>query len=138
VDYRGTPLSFNTDVQNPKALNADLPDDVDLSTGFDGTNVFTRAPQVGLFRIWKDGTKSGASIDLYAISNHFSSTPNARVGQRRKHLQCRHLAARRLPMLMKWRWAGFNVYPAGRSPPPAALSFRPARPLYDPGPEQPV
>ena len=33
VDYRGTPLSFNTDVQNPKALNADLPDDVDLIHG---------------------------------------------------------------------------------------------------------
>ena len=47
VEYRGAPLPSNTDVQNPKALNAVLPADVDLSTGVDGTNVFTRAPQVG-------------------------------------------------------------------------------------------
>ena len=43
VDYRGTPAAYNTQVSNPKALNADLPDDVDLSTGVDGGNVFTRA-----------------------------------------------------------------------------------------------
>jgi predicted extracellular nuclease len=82
VDYRGDPLAYNTDIQNPKALNADLPSDVDLSTGSDGTNVFTRAPQVGLFRIWQDGIDDGTPYDLYAISNHFSSTPDARVGQR--------------------------------------------------------
>jgi hypothetical protein len=82
VDYRGDPLAYNTDLQNPKALNADLPSDVDLSTGSDGTNVFTRAPQVGLFRIWQDGIDEGTSYDLVVISNHFSSTPDARVGQR--------------------------------------------------------
>jgi predicted extracellular nuclease len=82
VDYRGDPLAYNTDVQNPKSLNADLPDDVDLSTGSDGPNVFTRAPQVGRFRVWRDGIGDGTSFDLYAISNHFSSTPDARVGQR--------------------------------------------------------
>jgi hypothetical protein len=82
VDYRGTPLPFNTDVQNPKALNADLPDDVDLSTGVDGSNVFTRPPQVGLFRIWRDGIGASVFTDLYISDNHFSSTPNARVGQR--------------------------------------------------------
>jgi hypothetical protein len=82
VDYRGTALSYNTDVSNPKALNADLPDDVDLSTGSDGTNVYTRPPQVGHFRIWRDGIGTSVFTDLYAISNHFSSTPNARVGQR--------------------------------------------------------
>jgi hypothetical protein len=82
VDYRGTALSFNTDVQNPKALNADLPADVDLSTGVDGSNVYTRAPQVGHFRIWRDGVGTSVFTDLYAISNHFSSNPNGRVGQR--------------------------------------------------------
>ncbi len=84
VVYDGTPLAYNTQVQNPKALNADLPDRVDLSTGFDGTNVFTRAPQVGLFRIWQDAVGSGKSIEAYLLSNHFSSTPDARVGQRRE------------------------------------------------------
>jgi predicted extracellular nuclease len=82
VDYRGEALDYNTDVQNPKALNADLPSDVDTSTGTDGSNVFTRPPQVGLFRIWRDSIGEGRPFDLYAISNHFSSTPNARVGQR--------------------------------------------------------
>jgi hypothetical protein len=82
VDYRGDALAYNTDVQNPKSLNADLPSDVDTSTGTDGPNVFTRAPQVGLFRIWQDGIGEGTAYDLYAISNHFSSTPDARVGQR--------------------------------------------------------
>jgi hypothetical protein len=83
VEYRDTALSYNTDVSNPKALNADLPEDVETDpTGVDGPNVYTRAPQVGLFRIWQDGVGQGTSIDLYAISNHFSSTPDARVGQR--------------------------------------------------------
>jgi hypothetical protein len=82
VIYRGDPLAFNTDVQNPKALNADLPADVDTSTGVDGSNVFTRPPQIGLFRVWQFTTGSGPYLDVYAVSNHFSSTPNARVGQR--------------------------------------------------------
>ena len=82
VSYRGAALGYNADVQNPKALNADLPADVDLSTGVDGSNVFTRAPQVGYFRVWRNGVGLGAWVDFYAVSNHFSSTPNARVGQR--------------------------------------------------------
>jgi len=82
VDYRGAALGYNADVSNPKALNADLPDDVDLSTGFDGANVYTRPPQVGHFRIWRDGIGTSVFTDLYAMSNHFSSTPDARVGQR--------------------------------------------------------
>jgi hypothetical protein len=82
VDYRGDPLPYNTDVQNPKALNADLPDDVDLSTGVDGSNVFTRPPQVGLFRLWRDSIGASVFTDVYVSNNHFSSTPNARVGQR--------------------------------------------------------
>ncbi len=82
VEYRSDALAYNTDVQNPKALNSVLPADVDRSTGVDGSNVFTRAPQVGHFRIWR--TAVGASVfqDVWAISNHFSSTPDARVGQR--------------------------------------------------------
>jgi uncharacterized protein len=82
VVYDGTPLAYNTDVQNPKVLNADMPDRVDLSTGNDGTDVFTRAPQVGLFRIWRSQVGQGPSFDVYLVSNHFSSTPDARVGQR--------------------------------------------------------
>lgn len=82
VDYRGAQFDSNRDVQNPKTFNAVLPDDVDRSTGTDGDNVFTRAPQVALFRVWTDGVGVGDPTTLYAISNHFSSGPDSRVGQR--------------------------------------------------------
>ncbi|HET6317250.1 MAG TPA: endonuclease, partial [Chloroflexota bacterium] len=35
VNYRGVPLDYNTQVSNPKALNAQLPADIDRSTGTD-------------------------------------------------------------------------------------------------------
>ena len=91
VSYRGTALAYNADVSNPKALNADLPGDVDTSTGVDGSNVYTRAPQVGYFRVWRNGVGLGAWVDLYAVSNHFSSGPDTRVGQRTE--QANYLAA---------------------------------------------
>jgi uncharacterized protein len=82
VEYRAPGLAYNTDVQNPKVLNAQLPADVDRSTGTDGTNVYTRPPQVARFRIWRDRIGRGRPVELVAFSNHFSSTPNQRVGQR--------------------------------------------------------
>ncbi|MEO8247184.1 MAG: endonuclease [Chloroflexota bacterium] len=82
IDYRGTPLAFNAEMSNPKAVNADLPGDVDTSTGTDGSNVYTRAPQVGHFRVWRDGIGTSVFTDLWAVSNHFSSGPDGRVGQR--------------------------------------------------------
>jgi uncharacterized protein len=91
VQYRSAPLAFNTQVQNPKSLNAVLPADVDRSTGTDGNNVFTRAPEVGLFRVWRTGKDASVFTDVLAISNHFSSTPDARVGQRTE--QANYLAA---------------------------------------------
>ncbi len=81
VEYRAAGLAYNTDVQNPKSLNADLPDDVDTSTGTDGSNVYTRAPQVAKFLV-AGAPGSAEKLTLWAVSNHFSSTPNMRVGQR--------------------------------------------------------
>jgi uncharacterized protein len=81
VQYRAPGLASNADVSNPKTLNAELPADVDRSTGVDGVNVFTRAPQVAHFRVAAQ-PGSTDTYDLWAISNHFSSTPDARVGQR--------------------------------------------------------
>jgi hypothetical protein len=148
VDYRGTALPYNTNVSNPKALNADLPDDVELDTGFDGTNVFTRPPQVGHFRIWRDGIGTSVFTDLYAISNHFSSTPNARVGQRTEQ------AAYNVAIVAALGEAGadrvisggdFNVYPRPDDPfvpgeeygcSPLPCSIGPSDqlgPLYDAG-----
>lgn len=73
-------LPYNSDVQNPKALNALLPDFVGGST--DGDNVFTRPPQVGLFRLWRDGIGGSVFTDVYITNNHFSSGPDSRVDQR--------------------------------------------------------
>ena len=84
VQYRAPGLPYNTDIQNPKGLNAQLPADVDTTSGVDGTNVFTRAPQVALFRVWRHQKGASAFTSLYVISNHFSSVPNTRVGQRRE------------------------------------------------------
>ncbi|TDC41365.1 lamin tail domain-containing protein [Micromonospora sp. KC213] len=81
VRYRAAGLPSNADVQNPKALNAQLPADTDTSTGRDGTNVYTRAPQLGRFVV-RAAPGSAESFVLYALSNHYSSGPDSRVGQR--------------------------------------------------------
>ncbi|MFG3699877.1 lamin tail domain-containing protein [Micromonospora sp. NPDC047620] len=83
VTYRGAGLPGNADVQNPKALNAVLPADVDTSTGKDGNNVFTRAPQLGKFTV-AAAPGSTERYTLWAASNHYSSGPDSRVGQRRE------------------------------------------------------
>ncbi|MET8548156.1 lamin tail domain-containing protein [Micromonospora zamorensis] len=90
VQYRAAGLPANADVQNPKALNAVLPSDVDTSTGRDGNNVFTRAPQLGKFTV-AAAPGSTERFTLYALSNHYSSGPDGRVGQRRE--QARYGAA---------------------------------------------
>ena len=83
VRYRGEPLPYNAQVQNPKSLNADLPSDVDTSTGVDGSNVYTRAPQVAKFSV-AAAPGSADRFTLWAVSNHFSSGPDGRIGQRRE------------------------------------------------------
>jgi predicted extracellular nuclease len=88
VDYDGTPLPFNSDVENPKALNAELPDRVASTctasgaTACDGFNVFSRGPSVGLFRVWRAGIGTSTWSDVYLVNNHQSSGPNNRVLQR--------------------------------------------------------
>jgi hypothetical protein len=93
VEYRAPGLATNADVSNPKTLNAELPDDVDRSTGTDGDNVYTRAPQVAHFVVEAapSGPDSADTFDLWAVSNHFSSGPDGRVGQRTE--QAAYLAA---------------------------------------------
>lgn len=88
VDYDGTPLPFNGDAQNPKALNAALPADVAATcsgsgaTACDGENVFSRPAQVALFRVWRDQIGVSTWTDLYLVNNHFSAGPDNRVRQR--------------------------------------------------------
>ena len=126
INYRGTGLADNSNVQNPKALNAILPADVDTSTGVDGANVFTRAPQVGLFRIWRDGKGNSVFSDLYAISNHFSSGPDSRVGQRTEQAAYNAALVAALqaasPNAFVTLGGDLNVYPRPDDPFPPASS----------------
>ncbi|QSB13347.1 endonuclease [Natronosporangium hydrolyticum] len=88
VAYDAEPLPYNTDVTNPKALNTRLPDHVaDACTGSgptqcDGVNVFSRAPQVALFRVWRGEPGLASWTDLYLVNNHQSAGPDRRVLQR--------------------------------------------------------
>jgi predicted extracellular nuclease len=81
VIYSAPGLAYNTDVANPKSLNAELPPDVDPPT--DGDNVYTRAPQVGKFFV-ASSPGSPEALTLWAVNNHFSSGPDTRVDQRRE------------------------------------------------------
>ncbi|HET7009740.1 MAG TPA: hypothetical protein VFI11_03100, partial [Anaerolineales bacterium] len=140
ITYRGAALPYNADVQNPKALNADLPGDVDLSTGVDGSNVFTRPPQVGLFRIWRQAVGVGMFVDLYALSNHFSSTPDARVGQRTEQALYNAAIVAALqavdPDVPVSVGGDLNVYPRPDDPFPPGHALHPSDqlgPLYEQG-----
>ncbi len=119
VQYRSAGLPYNTDVQNPKALNAVLPSDVDRSTGVDGSNVYTRAPQVAHFfvKAAPDGTEG---YDLWAVSNHYSSTPDARVGQRTEQATYGAALAQAIQAAMpnaRFVYGGdLNVYPRPDDP----------------------
>ncbi|MDR7543199.1 MAG: hypothetical protein QN120_02980 [Armatimonadota bacterium] len=128
VQYRGAGLAYNAQAQNPKALNAVLPPDVDRSTGVDGRNVYTRAPQVARFRVWRSRIGASAFATVYAVNNHFSSMPAARVGQRRE--QAAYAAAiiaalRRIgPDVRVIAGGDLNVFPRPDDP------FAPGQPLY--------
>jgi predicted extracellular nuclease len=128
ITYRSPGLAYNGDVQNPKALNASLPEDVDISTGVDGENVFTRAPQVGLFRIRREGIGTSVFSDLYLISNHFSSGPDSRVGQRSEQAAYNAAIVAALqqpdPQVLVMVAGDLNVYPRPDDPftPGQALS----------------
>src|SRR5262249_52348572 len=128
VQYRGAPLATNADVQNPKTLNAVLPADVDRSTGVDGANVLPPRPQAGRCRVWPRGIGHGKPVELVALSNHFSSGPDGRVGQRTE--QAAYDAAivaaiqagdRKAKVLAA---GDFNVYPRPDDP------FAPGHPLF--------
>ena len=79
--YRGKPLPCTEDVENPKALNAALHEDVDDSTGIADTNVFPRAVQVAWFQV-ENTNQTARPADLYILNNHFCSRPNERIKQR--------------------------------------------------------
>jgi predicted extracellular nuclease len=135
VTYRSAALPGNADVQNPKALNAVLPADVDRSTGVDGSNVFTRAPQVAHFEL---AAKPGSTdtIQLWAVSNHYSSGPDGRVGQRREQAGYGAAIVTAIKAAdgdARIAYGGdLNVFPRPDEPTPARPADQLA-PLYDAG-----
>jgi hypothetical protein len=134
ITYPAAALPYNTQVSNPKALNADLPDGTPGPT--DGNDVYTRDPQVGYFRIWRTAIGVGGWTDLYAISEHFSSTPDSRVAQRREQARYSALIVNALASAPDGTrvvvGGDFNVYPRPDDPfaPPLAPSDQ-LGPLYD-------
>lgn len=139
VTYRGDALASNAEVENPKALNADLPSDVDTSTGVDGANVYTRAAQTGRFLVYPETAGEGDPVDLWVVNNHFSSTPDARVGQRTE--QAAYAAAiaavveAEVPEARLMVAGDLNVFPRPDDPipPSAGGPSDQLAPLYDAG-----
>jgi hypothetical protein len=74
-----TPVPYDSDVLNPKTLNAVLPAGIDAC---ETSWVFPRAPDVALFRIYSTGIGVGSHRDVYVIDNHFKSGPDTCVAHR--------------------------------------------------------
>ena len=79
IDYAGAPVPQNSDVSNPKTLNAVLPAGV---TACETSWVFPRAPDIGLFRIYSTSIGVGSHRDVYVINNHFKSGPDTCTAHR--------------------------------------------------------
>ncbi len=121
------------EVANPKAVNAELPQSAKdaaaaLGESIDGGRfpvseyAFSRAVQVGKFRIYPDGVDSGGPfVDRYITSNHMSAVPDARTAQRTEQARLNAAVAEAV------RDAGgqvmvtgdFNVFPRPDDPFPA-------------------
>jgi uncharacterized protein len=121
------------EVANPKAVNAELPESAKeaaaaLGESIDGGRfpvsqyAFSRAVQVGKFRIYPDGVDSGGPyVDRYITSNHMSAVPDARTAQRTEQARLNAAVAEAV------RDAGgqvmvtgdFNVFPRPDDPFPA-------------------
>ena len=74
-----TSVPYDSDVSNPKTLNAVLPAGV---AACETSWVFPRAPGIGLFRVYSDSIGVGSYRDVYVVNNHFKSGPNTCVDHR--------------------------------------------------------
>jgi predicted extracellular nuclease len=74
-----TAVPYDSDVSNPKTLNAVLPAGV---TACETSWVFPRAPDIGLFRIYSTSIGVGSHRDVYVINNHFKSGPDTCIAHR--------------------------------------------------------
>jgi predicted extracellular nuclease len=79
IVYAGAGVPANSDVSNPKTLNAVLPAGI---TACETSWVFPRAPDIALFRIYSTSVGVGSHRDVYVINNHFKSGPDTCVAHR--------------------------------------------------------
>jgi predicted extracellular nuclease len=95
IDYPTAADEINADSENPKALNAALPQEVIdqcKSSGVfacNGFDVYSRPSQVAKFDVLDRRGK--VVSEIYLVNNHFSSGPNGRVLHRTE--QANYLAA---------------------------------------------
>lgn len=93
------PVKYATTVQTEnraklpiRAINAPLPPTIAAEDNeLVGSQVFPRAAQLALFKIYRQKVGQGEPLKLFALNNHLSSRPNARVAQRTE--QARLMAA---------------------------------------------
>ncbi len=83
-----TAVPYDSDVSNPKTLNAVLPAGI---SACETSWVFPRAPSIALFRVYSTSIGEGSHRDVYVINNHFKSGPDTCVGHRTE--QAKYLAA---------------------------------------------
>lgn len=126
IDYGTAADEINAEVQNPKALNAALPQEIlEQCSGSgvfacNGSDVFSRPAQVGLFRFTHHKPGRDEHADVYLVNNHFSSGPDRRVLHRTE--QAVYLAAVSEAILSADGRANvlaagdFNVYPRPDDP----------------------
>lgn len=88
IGYAGAPAPYDSDVSNPKSLNAVSQAN---TTGCETSYVYPRAADVGLFRIYRQNVGKGPFVDLYLVNNHFKSGPDACVAPRQE--QAKYSAA---------------------------------------------
>jgi predicted extracellular nuclease len=82
IGYPGGTVPHNSDVSNPKTLNAVLPTDFATADKCETNWVFPRAPDIGLFRIYSTSIGVGSHRDVYVINNHFKSGPDTCIAHR--------------------------------------------------------
>jgi uncharacterized repeat protein (TIGR01451 family) len=72
--------THNTLVLNPKAMQATA--SLAAQSDGQGFNLFERLPQVALFRVHRTSLADADFVQVYAIGNHFKSTPDSYVQRR--------------------------------------------------------
>ncbi|MFT5124213.1 MAG: putative extracellular nuclease [Verrucomicrobiales bacterium] len=127
-------VSTINDVQNPKAFNAFYHGPLDKDDILNVT--YSRAPQVGWFRIWAEEVGKGKQAEVYLINNHFSSRPDSRIV--RRTYQARYNASlttainAAFPEALVIAGGDLNVFPRPDDPVGDPFSDQ-LGPLYDAG-----